>query len=346
LRDRLNKPIREVTYMGTALINRRRIEKYRTSNEEINRMAVEAGAGSKEAQDDLLKYVQSHIKKHTLKLARKGYEWDDLYQVASMSVLKSAETYKADTGVNFTSYIGKGIQGRLQRYIRDQHPLIKLPRSLYDTVTAIYRLDLVEKKPEEAYKEIQKMNYRTEYKLENVVKALDYVKGGSAIYSLEFSPGEGTEEETDRTVGDALAADVNTDWFESLTVKLGIEKLDEKLQKLVHYRFYIGLTQKEAGQALGLSQMQISRLEQKALEELQRYFTGEEAPKPLPRKKKNTGDREKAIQLLKETELRVRDISEITGVPEGSMTKLMKLHRPRHVTEAIRRRQYKKKKER
>ncbi|MFH5185760.1 sigma-70 family RNA polymerase sigma factor [Paenibacillus sp. TAB 01] len=184
-------------------------------------------------------------------------QYDDLVSEGMAGLLKAYKKFDESKGFKFTTIATSMIQWEIQKHLRDREQVMSVPRSLYVLAGEISRQKLIDESPSE----IAKILSCTEKKVE---EALRYLK--LKIRSLDQPlPGQDDDKMTIRdtiTHTDDISKIVTQDFLESLT---------EREQQLVQLRL-AGVTQKDIGKSLRLSQVQISRIQAKIAEKLQHYM--------------------------------------------------------------------------
>jgi len=187
----------------------------------------------------------------------RGIQLDDLRQVAALALTKAARGYDVTTGYDFLSYAVPTIRGELRKHFRDHGWMIRPPRRIQELQARInaaeaelaYRLGRSPQPSEIA-------DYLEEC-TESVIEAL--ASDGCFVPASLDHPtgGDGS-----LTLGDLLEFD-NIDHRAAearLVLSPVLSQLCERDRQLLHMRFYEGLTQREIGDRIGVTQMQVSRL--------------------------------------------------------------------------------------
>jgi RNA polymerase sporulation-specific sigma factor len=294
------------------------------SHEETMELIKAAHNGDESARDILVMKNNRLVWSTVQRYLNRGFEPDDLFQIGCIGLLKAIDKFNTDFDVKFSTYAVPMIMGEIQRFIRDDG-IIKTSRTIKELATKIRRGELIDK-PIHTIMEALEVTEE-----EHIKTALEYIRSSvkstdTVIYENDGDP---------ITIGDQLAGDVNGlsgDWFESIALHAALADLDEREQKIVQLRYFKDWTQKEVAKELGISQVQVSRLEKTILLKIKELYQSKEEDDMSQRA---AGNREEAIKLLKETELTNKEIHEATGVPLGSMGALALKHRPREITEKI-----------
>ncbi len=203
-------------------------------------------------------YIASMLAK---KFVGRGVEYDDLYQVASLALLKGVDRFDETLGVKFSTFITPTIAGEIKNYFRDRSRLIHLPRrvaELRHTVKQAADKFLTETGRSPTPKELA-----AELKIseEEVVAAME----PQGVVSLDRPSEDGAGSAYD------LIPDPD-DAFERIERKDAVQSamkcLDEREREIVSFRFGKEFSQAETAKQLGVSQMYVSRMERKILEKL------------------------------------------------------------------------------
>lgn len=199
--------------------------------------------------------------------AYRGEQADDLFQVGCIGLMKAIDNFDLKHNVRFSTYAVPMIMGEIRRHLRDHHAL-RVSRSLRDI--AYKAMKAKEQFIAEHLTEptIEQLAQAIEMKKEDVLFALDaiqdpmslqepiYSDGGDAIFMIDQIKDKVTEEH----------------WVGSISLQESMKKLNSRQKMIIEKRFFLGETQTEIAQSLGISQAQISRLEKSAVEMMKRDF--------------------------------------------------------------------------
>ena len=184
-----------------------------------------AQAGDKVALESLIKDNNGLIWSIVKRFYGRGYELDDLYQIASLGFIKSIKRFNSDFDVKLSTYAVPYMIGEIKRYIRDDGP-VKVSRSIKDLGTKIRELqkEIMNKKGEEIkVKEIAK---ELKVDVEDVIIALEAT---SPVSSIESSKHINDKEGKSISLLDTLSTDENEE--EIITNKLAIGQLIKDLKE-------------------------------------------------------------------------------------------------------------------
>ncbi len=223
---------------------------------------INAQQGDEQAMSNLLEKNKGLIWSIVKRFQDRGYEIEDLYQVGAMGFVKCIKRFDSSFDVRLSTYAVPYILGEIKRYIRDNGP-IKISRSLKEMA-----IKAVEVKNDYYRKNGQ------EIKIEELAKLLNTTKEELALALESFRPinsiDEQLYEENDdgMTLLDKMAGTV--DEATVITNKLCLEQIIQNLKQqekqVILLRYYKGKTQLETAKILGITQVQVSRIERKTLE--------------------------------------------------------------------------------
>ena len=198
------------------------------------------------------------------KFVGRGVEYDDLFQVASLALIKGVERFDATQGVKFSTYITPTITGEIKNYFRDRSRLVHLPRRVNELKLRI------RKAAEELAAETGKQPSAREIaeKLGVSEEEVVRVAEAGAVVSLDSPPPE-SEHGGDFHELVAAADDGALEELERRDVlESAMKGLRPAERAVIECRYLEGLSQTQTAKRLGVSQMYVSRLERKVLEKM------------------------------------------------------------------------------
>ena len=225
-----------------------------------------AQAGDKVALENLIKNNNGLIWSIVKRFNGRGYELEDLYQIASLGFIKSIKRFNSDFDVKLSTYAVPYMIGEIKRYIRDDGP-VKVSRSIKDLGTKIREIqkEMMNKKGEEI--KIKEIAKELKVDVEDVIIAIEATK---PVSSIENSKHINNKDGKSISLLDTLSTNKNEE--ETITNKLAIgqliKELKERDKKLILLRYYKEKTQSQVAEILGISQVQVSRIEKKILKNM------------------------------------------------------------------------------
>lgn len=228
------------------------------SHEETMRLIELAQKGDEAAKSTLLEENMPLIKSIIKRYRNTVIEYDDLIQLGSLGLYKAIMNFNKDFGVRFSTYAVPMIGGEIKRQIRDDGP-IKVSRST--KALAILMTKYIEEFRQEKGREpnVDELSERFKVDPFEVVYTLDSTRMPLSLYE-KYDDDSGSY-----LIDNIKTVDKTDDVIDRIMLKDLIESLDERDKKIILLRYYRDKTQSEVAAILGVSQVQISRLETRIL---------------------------------------------------------------------------------
>ena len=189
----------------------------------------------------------------------KGVEPDDLYQLGCLGFLKAVRGFDVSYGTQFSTYAVPKIAGEIRRHLRD-NGLIKVGRTLKEQGISIY-----------AARERLRVRLGREPVLSELSAETGLTPEEIAVAELAAAPPDSLQQENadGLTLESTLASAATEEHLvERIALRAAIDALPDREKRTILLRFYKGLTQQQCAKILGVSQVQVSRLEKRAIEKL------------------------------------------------------------------------------
>ena len=239
------------------------------SHEETMALISKAQEGDESATTILLTENAPLLKSIIKRFLGKHIEYDDLYQIASIGLLKSIKNFSYEHNVRFSTYAVPMILGEIKRYMRDDGYL-KVSRSLKSLSSKITRYVDEQIKENGENPTVEDIAKHFELEPTDVIFAMDATKLPVSLYEkANDSDGKQTE------LIEHLPTDDDKKMLDKVILKDMLGKLQPREQKIVILRYFRDMTQGEIARKLGVSQVQISRLENRILKKLKELYADE-----------------------------------------------------------------------
>lgn len=239
------------------------------SHSETMKLIKKAQEGDENAQAILVNHNLGLVKSVLRRFVNRGHETEDLYQIGCIGLVKAIQKFDTNYDVKFSTYAVPMIIGEIKRFLRDDG-IIKVSRSLKQT--AMKANIAKEKLTKELGKEpsIQQIADEIKVDKEDIVMALDsnfqpdylydviHQNDGSPIHLIDRIM---TNEEEDNEI------------LDKLTLKQVLSKLKPRDRQIIIMRYFKDKTQTEVANVLGISQVQVSRIEKRVLKEMRNMIT-------------------------------------------------------------------------
>ena len=222
-----------------------------------------AKAGDADAKEILLQNNVLLIKSIIKRFKNKGVDYDDLYQLGCVGFLKAIKNFDEKFGVVFSTYAVPMIIGEVKRFLRDDGT-IKVSRMIKSQATLINRYIQSRNAENGEAPTLDEICSALNMEREDVVLALDSAK---MPLSLSGTIDDGSDDKKVELVDKLPSNEREDDMVDKILLRSMIEKLPERERKVIIMRYYRDNTQSEIAEALGVSQVQISRIENKIIKQ-------------------------------------------------------------------------------
>ncbi len=219
--------------------------------------------GDERAREELVKRHWNLIWHIVHRFQGRGYDADDLFQVGSIGLLKAIDRFEVQRGLKFSTYAVPLIMGEIRRFLRDDQP-IRVARSLRELGLKVEQARL--RLGQRLGHDPSAMEIAGELSLDvtDITEAMEALRPISSLSQSVDTP-SGNETRLEDNVRDPK---MEADLVEQLALGEAFERLEAREQFILQSRFVEGRTQMEVAKRLGISQVQISRLERRALDRL------------------------------------------------------------------------------
>lgn len=225
--------------------------------------------GDKNAKEQILCENTGLIWSVVKKFCNRGYEADDLFQIGAIGLLKCITKFDLSYDVRFSTYAVPMIMGEIKRFIRDDG-MIKVSRPLKEiAVKAKYMQDTLTKR-EGRNPTMSELAEALEVSMEDLVLALEASMEVESLYS-PVAQGDGGE----IYLIDKLDQDQGSDgnMVDKIALKEIISQLNPKERQIIMLRYFHDKTQTEIAKEIGVSQVQVSRIEKRVLQTIRERFS-------------------------------------------------------------------------
>ncbi len=225
-----------------------------------------AKTGDIDAKNALISQNYPLIKSVIRRYKNKGVEYDDLFQLGCVGFVKAINNFDANFGVKFSTYAVPMIAGEVKRFLRDDGS-VKVSRAI--KALSIQIKKYIDKKQNEGENpSIEEVAKAFNVDTEEIVFALD-----AGVYPVSLSAKIDNSDEGGLTLGDSIESHEDSEQIlDHMVLKSLIKNLNERERKIIIMRYYRDKTQNEIANELGVSQVQVSRIENKVLKEFKKEF--------------------------------------------------------------------------
>lgn len=235
------------------------------TDEAVLTLIINAKAGDRQAQATLVEKNVGLVWSIVKRFQNRGYEVDDLYQIGSIGLIKAINKFDASYDVKFSTYAVPMIIGEIKRFIRDDG-IIKVSRSLKEIASKARITKEILTKELGREPGVNEIAERMNVSPEELVLAIE---AGCTPESLYSTVGEG--DNTPILLIDRINADNNSsevDLIDKIAIRQILDSLDTRERQIIILRYFKEKTQVQIARLLGISQVQVSRIEKKILKDI------------------------------------------------------------------------------
>lgn len=224
--------------------------------------------GNKEEMTKLIEDNSGLVWGIVRRFSGRGYEIEDLYQIGCIGLIKAIQRFDTSFEVRLSTYAVPYILGEIKRYIRDDGP-IKVSRSIRELNAKIVELqkEYFNKYGKEISLEEIAKDLRTSK--EEITMAMDSTRPVDSIEDAKYR-----DNKTDKTISIleniSTGRDEQTEITNKIAIKNLINELNKQEKEIIMLRYYKQKTQMQVSKILGITQVQVSRIERKVLDNMRR----------------------------------------------------------------------------
>ena len=226
-------------------------------DENLKKKIIEAQNGDEKALNEIVKENYGLIYSVAKRFENRGYDMEDIYQIGAMGMIKAIKKFDFSYDVMFSTFIVTYIIGEIRRFLRDDGP-IKVSRSLKYLATKIK-----DEKIKDENITIEELAKKLNEPKENIIMAID---SSNSVESLEDKIDDDKQSILEKfKINDNQEMGI----IDKLSLKQSLQKLNKRDKEIIYLRYYKCQTQKNVAKIIGISQVQVSRLEKKILKNLE-----------------------------------------------------------------------------
>lgn len=226
--------------------------------------------GDKEALNMLIQLNLPLVSAISKKFLNRGYEYEDIFQIGSMGLVKAVNNFDPNFNVKFSTYAVPMIMGEIKRFLRDDG-IIKVSRSVKNVARKLhYDKEALTKKLDRE-PTIEELSAFTGISSEEIVFAIESVNGLQYLYDTIHQ-----DDGSPVLLIDKLSENYEEDneIVDKIALKEALTNLDTKSRQIIMLRYFKDKTQVQVAKMLGISQVQVSRIEKKVLKIMKERLSG------------------------------------------------------------------------
>ncbi|GIW49074.1 MAG: RNA polymerase sigma factor [Caloramator sp.] len=231
------------------------------SLEDFRELILKSQAGDKEAEEKLIKNNIGLVTSIVKRFLNRGYEYEDLFQIGCIGLIKAIKKFDVSYDVKFSTYAVPMILGEIKRFMRDDG-IIKVSRSVKETAR---KVKLAKDKLAKEYGReatIEEIANELSITAEEVILSMDSMNSPEYLYDTVHQDDGAAVLLIDRVSEDK---DYGEDIVDKVALKELIQNLEPRDRQVIFLRYFKDLTQSQIAEILGISQVQVSRIEKRVL---------------------------------------------------------------------------------
>ncbi|MDK2835405.1 MAG: polymerase sporulation-specific sigma factor [Thermosediminibacterales bacterium] len=223
--------------------------------------------GDKKSKEKLIESNIGLVWNCVKKFQNRGYDTEDLFQIGCMGLIKAINKFDFNYDVKLSTYAVPMIIGEIRRFLRD-NSTVKVSRALKETAVKVHKVK------EALFKElgreptISEISKKLKIPKEDVVVSLEASQSLISLNDVAFD-----DEGSPIHYIDQIGTDIKeSEWVDKIALKEAISNFNSRERKIIILRYLKDMTQAQVAEVLGLSQVQISRIEKKVIQKLRDQF--------------------------------------------------------------------------
>ncbi len=232
------------------------------TQEEMRDLIARAQAGDDDARKKMIEGNTRLVWSIVQRFSSRGIELDDLFQIGCIGLMKSVDKFDLKYEVKFSTYAVPMIIGEIQRFLRDDG-MVKVSRSIRELNFKIRHATENYMKTNEKPPSMAELAEILDVSIDDIIMATDAMRDPASLHEqLYENDGDSV------TLMDQMRDEKSQLPFDYIPLKEVLKRLGKREQSIIYLRYFVDLTQTEIAERLGISQVQVSRLEKKILAQL------------------------------------------------------------------------------
>jgi RNA polymerase sporulation-specific sigma factor len=228
-----------------------------------------AKGGDNSAKETLVEHNVSLVKCIVKRYLGKGVDYDDLFQIACIGFLKAIAGFDESFGVKFSTYAVPMIAGEIKRFMRDDGS-VKVSRTMKQTAKEINLF--IEDCTLKNGKQPTMSEIAEKFSLEET--EVVFIMGSSKMPLSLYGGAEYKDGKERELIETLTTGDEQEDWLDRMLLRGAIEALPERERRIIVLRYFRDMTQSEVARRIGVSQVQVSRIESRIIKEFREKLSG------------------------------------------------------------------------
>ena len=235
--------------------------------EEVSVLIAKSHDGDKAAREMLIENNLGLVHAVVRRFQGRGIETEDLFQIGTIGLIKAIDKFDLSFQVKFSTYAVPLIAGEIKRFLRDDGP-VKISRTVKENSWKVNKASAHLQVTLGRDPTLQELATETELTTEDVIMATESLRSVESIYTVVYQ-----NDGSDMFLLDKMAQkqpDPGEEVVDQLLLRQLLKNLDSKERQLIYLRFFQNKKQVEVAKIMGITQVQVSRLEKKILLSMRR----------------------------------------------------------------------------
>ncbi|MCM3742974.1 SigF/SigG family RNA polymerase sporulation sigma factor [Sporosarcina luteola] len=239
------------------------------SQEKMRVLIQQSQDGDKDARRMMVEGNTRLVWSIVQRFASRGADLEDLFQIGCIGLMKSIDKFDLSYEVKFSTYAVPMIVGEIQRFLRDDG-MVKVSRSIRELSFKIRHATDDYVKNHGRSPSVSEIAEVLDVSIDEVILASDALRDPASLHEQLY------ENEGDSlTLMDQLRDDRSERFFDHIPLRDVVSKLNKRDQTIIYMRYYLDYTQSDIAERIGISQVQVSRLEKKILAQLKTWMSAQ-----------------------------------------------------------------------
>lgn len=219
--------------------------------------------GDKQAENKMVEENMGLVYSIVRRFSGRGYETEDLTQIGAIGLIKAVKKFNPEFNVQFSTYAVPMITGEIKRFLRDDGA-VKISRSLKENAMKGWRSKEILRRKLNREPTIKEISEECGIDAESLIEAFEAAAPPESIYESVYDNGEKEIHLLDVIAGGEIEDSV----INKVMIDDILSRLSPREREIILLRYFRGKTQSEIAKIIGVSQVQISRIEKKAIERI------------------------------------------------------------------------------
>ena len=219
--------------------------------------------GDKQAENRMVEENMGLVYSIARRFLNRGYDAEDLTQIGAIGLIKAVKKFNPEFNVQFSTYAVPMITGEIKRFLRDDGA-VKISRTLKENAMKGWRGEELLRRKLNRQPTINEISKESGIDAESLIEAFEAATPPESIYESVYDNGDKEIRLLDTITGEEIEDGV----INKVMIDDILSRLTEREKEIILLRYFRGKTQSEIAKIIGVSQVQISRIEKKAIERI------------------------------------------------------------------------------